>query len=113
MLKNRVVPDAFQIPAGDQAVEEDKVASTPEDTILGANYDKFVQLVNEVMGNYMEERVCEREVLVNYAKYSEEQVKYKCTPTYKGAASKFAADRERCAKDVAKYKGMLAAFATV
>ncbi len=99
---------AFLIPQGDQAVEEEKAVclNSPQNlTPMSAvhNNEKFAELVAQVLGNYLEERVCEREVLMSYAKYSEEQIKYKTSATYRNAAGRFASDKERCRRDLTKY----------
>ena len=104
--KNKSVPLVCPMAAGDQGVEEEKAAlSSPEDTSSQKSSELFFKLLNEVLGNYMEERVCEHEVSFNYAKYSEEQIKYKSTPTYELASARFETDKTNSKKNMAKYKG--------
>ena len=58
----------------------------------------FEGLLKQVAGNYLEERLYEKEVLLNYIKYSEDEIKYKCTPTYAEAPKKFQDEQMRCKK---------------
>ena len=87
---------------GDIAVEEEKNVESVDEV---SSSEGFSNLVNEVLGNYMEERVCEHEVLLGYAKYSEEQIKYKSTPTYEKAAAKYEIEKSSCTRDITKHKG--------
>ncbi len=86
-------------PAGDEGVEEDRFSSPsmgllPPETAL----KEFEGLVKDVAGNYLEERLYEKEILLNYIKYSEDEIKYKCTPTYADAPRKFQDEQARCKK---------------
>ena len=93
--------------AGDSGLEEEKsIANAPDEDSQRPTADMFNTLIKDVLGNYMEERVCEHAVSFNYAKYSEEQIKYKSTTTYEGAAARFEADKANCKKDMTKYEGI-------
>ena len=92
-------PQVCQRPAGDEGVDEDQLSSPSLGLLPRESLRKeFDELLKQVEGNYLEERLYEREILLNYIKYSEEEIKYKCTPTYAEAPKKFQVEYAKCKK---------------
>ena len=105
LIKNEA--DFFCAAKGDEGIEEED-EEFPITTKRSCAH--FRELMNEVVGNFLEDKVCDHETRADYQRFLQEQNKIKNLAVYKQALLDFEQNSGKYRKNVAGYRGKFIAY---